>query len=180
MSARDRKRKKQAPAFPDDFLPAHFHRIASLLNARLLERLRIHGVTVPRWRVLMALVIRDGRTIGELVDYTIIAQPVLSKIIDQMVRDRLVRRQTAQRDSRVVEVYVTAHGRRLYGEIAPAASRHAQLTVRSLTATQQKDLVGFLRVVTQNLSEASSVEAEERAIAGRSRRPGRKAGAHGG
>src|SRR4030088_1141800 len=73
VSARNRAEKLDQPAlFPEEFLPAYFHRITNLLSARLLERLRIYGMTVPRWRVLMGLIARDGRTIGDLVDYTII------------------------------------------------------------------------------------------------------------
>jgi DNA-binding MarR family transcriptional regulator len=168
--ARSRTEKPDQPALvPEEFLPAYFHRITNLLSARLLERLRVYGMTVPRWRVLMGLAARDGRTIGDLVDYTIIAQPALSRIIDQMQRDGLVTRQTARRDSRVVEVYLTPHGRKLYAKIAPVAARHAQLTVNSLTPAQQKELLALLRIVARNLSEAPSIEAEEKAIAERTR-----------
>jgi MarR family transcriptional regulator, organic hydroperoxide resistance regulator len=159
----------QSALLPEEFLPAYFHRITNLLNARLLERLRIYGMTVPRWRVLIGLIARDGRTIGDLVDYTIIAQPALSRIIDQMERDGLVTRQTAAHDSRVVEVHLTPHGRKLYAKIAPVAERHAQLTVKSLTQAQQKELVALLRIVTRNLTEAPSIEAEEKAIAERTK-----------
>ncbi len=114
---------------------------------------------------------RDGRTIGDLVDVTIISQPVLSRIIDQMQRDNLVTRRTAQRDSRVVEVYLTPRGRQLYAKIAPAAARHAQLTVKSLTLAQQKELLAMLRIIIRDLSEAPSIEAEEKAIVQRRRRP---------
>jgi len=170
VRARNRAEKlDQSALFPEDFLPAYFHRITNLLNARLLERLRIYGMTVPRWRVLIGLIARDGRTIGDLVDYTIIAQPALSRIIDQMERDGLVTRQTALHDSRVVEVHLTPHGRKLYAKIAPVAARHAQLTVKSLSSAQQKELVALLRIVTRNLTEAPSIEAEEKAIAERTK-----------
>jgi DNA-binding MarR family transcriptional regulator len=161
----------QPPLNPHEFLPAYFHRITNLLSTRLLERLRVHGVTVPRWRVLVTLMAHDGRTIGDLVDVTIISQPVLSRIIDQMQRDNLVTRRTAQRDSRVVEVYLTPRGRQLYAKIAPVAARHAQLTVKSLTLAQQKELLAMLRIIIRDLSEAPSIEAEEKAIAQRRRRP---------
>jgi DNA-binding MarR family transcriptional regulator len=170
VAVRNRAEKQdQSPLNPEEFLPAHFHRITSLLNTRLLERLRIHGMTVQRWRVLMALIVRDGRTISDLVDFTLITQPVLSRVVDQMERDDLVTRQTARRDSRVVEVHLTPHGRKLYAEIAPVAARHAQLTVKSLTPTQQKELFALLRIVTRNLTEAPSIAAEEKAIAGRTK-----------
>jgi DNA-binding MarR family transcriptional regulator len=93
----------------------------------------------------------------------------LSCIVDQMERDNLVTRRTARRDSRVVEVHLTPRGRKLYAEIAPAAARRAQLTVKSLTSAQQKELLAMLRIIIRNLREASSIEAEEKAIAQRAR-----------
>jgi DNA-binding MarR family transcriptional regulator len=168
VSVRNQAEKPdQPPLNPDEFLPAYFHRITTLLSTRLLERLRIYGVTVPRWRVLVTLMARDGRTIGDLAEVTIISQPVLSRIIDQMERDSLVTRRTSQRDSRVVEVYLTPRGRGLYAKIAPVAARHAQQTVKSLSPTQQKELLAMLRIILRDLSEAPSIEAEEKAIAQR-------------
>jgi MarR family transcriptional regulator, organic hydroperoxide resistance regulator len=170
VSVRNRAAKAdQTAPHPEEFLPAYFHRITNLLSARLLERLRIHGTTVPRWRVLMNLIIRDGRTIGDLVEATIITQPVLSRIIDQMERDGLVMRRRTRRDSRVVEVHLTPRGRELYAQTAPVAARHAQLAVKSLTPSQQKQLLAMLRVVIRNLSDTPSIEAEERAAAEQSR-----------
>jgi len=167
VRARNHAEKSDQPLLnPEEFLPAYFHHITNLLGMRLLERLRIYGVTVPRWRVLINLMARDGRTVGELVELTIISQPVLSRIIDQMERDNLVTRRTAERDSRIVEVYLTSRGRTLYAKIAPVAARHAQLTVKSLTPAQQQDLLAMLRTIIRDLSEAPSIEAEEKAIAG--------------
>ena len=181
VRARNQVEKSDQPSLnPEEFLPAYFHHITNLLSTRLLERLRIYGVTVPRWRVLMNLMVRDGRTIGELVELTIISQPVLSRIIDQMERDGLVIRSTSERDSRIVEVYLTSRGRALYTKIAPVAARHAQLTVKSLSPAQQKDLLAMLRTIIRDLTEAPSIEAEEKAIAGqmpRRRTPRQKSSA---
>lgn len=164
------RKARSVPLSPAEFVPAYFHRITNLLSARLLERLRVYGVTVQRWRVLMNLVVRDGRTISDLVELTIISQPVLSRIIDQMQRDGLVTRRTARRDSRVVEVHLTSRGRQLYDKIAPVAARHAQLTVKSLSPAQQKLLLAMLRTIIHNLSEPPSLELEEKAFARRTSR----------
>ena len=67
------------------------------------------------------------------------------------------------------EVHLTPRGRKLYAEIAPAAARRAQLTVKSLTSAQQKELLAMLRIIIRNLRKAPSIEAEEKAIAQRAR-----------
>ncbi|MCK9916379.1 MarR family winged helix-turn-helix transcriptional regulator [Microbacteriaceae bacterium K1510] len=145
------RRGSQALVF-EDFLPYVFHRIASLLSARMLERLRRHAVTIPRWRVLLVLTNFDGLSIGELAERTIISQPVLSRVVDQMERDGLVKRRVSRRDTRRIEVYLTAHGRQIYRDVSPAAALHAEQIVMSLSKTEQKQLRALLRQVTENLS----------------------------
>lgn len=153
LSVREAAGLPSGPRWPqlDQFPPYLFHLITSRLNSRLLERMRPHGVTVPRWRVLMVLMNEDGLAVGELVRLTLIPQSALSRVIDQMERDTLVVRQAAQHDNRVVKVHLTDHGRQVYWKIAPAAEEHAKDTLRSFDARERQQLVSYLHQVLVNL-----------------------------
>ena len=80
----------------EEFLPYRFYLITASLSGLLLEKLRPHGVTVQRWRVLMVVANHGPKSIGQLVDLTFIPQSGLSRVIDQMERDDLVSRSTAE------------------------------------------------------------------------------------
>ena len=103
----------------ETFPPYLFHLIAAGLNQRLLERLRPHGVTVPRWRVLMVVAHLGPRTMSELIQWTLIEQSALSRVVDQMERDGLVARWASETDSRAIRVQLTDHGRGIYQKLYP-------------------------------------------------------------
>lgn len=135
----------------DAFLPYLFHLITAGLNARFLERLRPYGVTVQRWRVLMTIMDRGPRSIGQLGRLTLIPQSALSRLIDQMERDGLVDRKINDADSRVVSVELTDHGRHIYHQLAPVAALHAAAIVEGFDDEEREALHGLLRRVLDNL-----------------------------
>jgi len=135
----------------DQFLPYLFHLITAGLSNRFLGRLRPNGVTVQRWRVLMVVMNRGPRSMSELVKLTLIPQSALSRLVDQMERDRLVVRRLSDLDTRVVEVELTDHGRQMYWRLVPAAIAHAEAIVEDFDEQERKLLYSLLRRVLANL-----------------------------
>lgn len=143
----------------EKFPPYLFHLITSCLNQRLLERLRPHGVTVQRWRVLMVVANMGPRNMSELVELTLIPQSALSRVVDQMERDGLVARWTSKKDSRSVLVQLTEHGRAMYEQLAPTARGHAEAIVANFDAAELDTLHTFLRRILSNLGVSKLTEA---------------------
>lgn len=135
----------------EQFPPYLFHLITSCLNQRLLERLRPHGVTVQRWRVLMVVANLGPQTISELVRLTLIPQSALSRVVDQMERDGLVARWASKTDSRSVRVQLTEHGSTMYRQLVPTAHEHSDAIVANFDATELATLNEFLRRILGNL-----------------------------
>jgi DNA-binding MarR family transcriptional regulator len=125
--------------------------LVDLKVEEFLERLRPYGVTVQRWRVLMVLMNSGPRNIGELMQLTLVPQSALSRLIDQMERDGLVRRRISATDSRVVEVELTDHGRSIFRQLAPAAISHADAIVTDFNESEKQQLHALLRRVLANL-----------------------------
>jgi DNA-binding MarR family transcriptional regulator len=135
----------------DQFLPYLFHLITAGLNNRFLVRLRANGITVKRWRVLMVIMSKGPRNMTELMRLTLIPQSALSRLIDQMERDRLVVRRLSSKDTRVVEVELTDHGRRMYWRLVPTARAHAEMIAEDLGEEDRALLYSLLRRVLVNL-----------------------------
>lgn len=135
----------------DDFVPYLLNRISSRLNSDLAEALRELGYTLPDWRVLAVLHVREGRALGELSVYTVIEQSTLSRIVDRMVQAGLVQRRPGARDGRVVELYLTAAGRCAFDEILPLALEHYRRAVSGLDAAELEQLVALLHRVLDNV-----------------------------
>jgi MarR family transcriptional regulator, organic hydroperoxide resistance regulator len=152
MAARPMSRAQQDSLELEKFPPYLFHMITAGLNQRLLDRLRPHGVTVQRWRVLMVVANLGPRSMNELVQCTLIPQSALSRVIDQMERDGLVARWASKTDSRSVRVQLTDHGRSMYQELLPAAHEHADAIVAGFNKAEIAMFYNLLRRVLNNLN----------------------------
>jgi DNA-binding MarR family transcriptional regulator len=95
----------------DDFLPHLIARLAYQLNNDLVEKLRLEGINVTRWRILAVLAMGDGITINEIIDRAMMQQSALSRALMSMEKEDYVRRVLRRADARYVEVFLTPKGR---------------------------------------------------------------------
>jgi len=144
----------------EEFLPSLFNLITAGLNQQFLERLRPFCVTVQRWRVLMVIMNKGARNMGELVQLTLIPQSALSRLIDQMERDGLVVRRISDHDSRVVQVELTQCGQHIYHQLAPAAASHANAITADFDEAETAQLFSLLRRVLSNLDIRTFADQE--------------------
>jgi DNA-binding MarR family transcriptional regulator len=136
----------------DDLIPYLMNRIVSRLNQNLAEKLRARRLTFQHWRVLAALYRSDGETLSQLVEWTVIPQSTLSRLVDRMTQARLVVRKPARRtDSRFIEVWLTDKGREVYEEIVPLALSEHEAALDGLSAEEVAALAATLRRVMTNL-----------------------------
>src|SRR5262245_41211683 len=81
--------------------PMHYFSAIRRQNQLILARsLRELGLSVPTWRALAALCHKDGQTIGELAQLTVLDRSSLGRVLDDMARDRLVEREPLPDDRR--------------------------------------------------------------------------------
>src|SRR4051794_41972219 len=86
--------------FIDDYLLYLLARASHLISAEFHEQLRRRGISVPVWRVLASLVGSAGETVTGLAETCLLQQPTMTKLLDRMVRDGLVKRSQDTRDRR--------------------------------------------------------------------------------
>lgn len=135
----------------DDFLPYLLNRISNRLNSDLSDDLRRMGLTLPDWRVLAVLHVRDGRTLGELSVYTVIEQSTLSRIVVRMARAGYVERRPAEHDGRIVQVLLAPAGREAFARILPVAMRHYRRAVQGLGEDELGQLIATLHRILGNI-----------------------------
>jgi DNA-binding MarR family transcriptional regulator len=70
-------------------------------------------------RALAVLSVMDGVPVNDLSVYTVIEQSTLSRTLDTLEAQGLVRREQAETDSRVRKVYLTDDGRAEFGRAWP-------------------------------------------------------------
>lgn len=97
---------------PHDQLLARRLAVAGrLLRTAADAELAQHGIAAAGVGVLLRLVDQDGLTQAQLARLQSVEAPTMCRLIDRLVRDRMVERQPDPRDRRATRVYLTAHGR---------------------------------------------------------------------
>ena len=135
------------------YIPYLLYRVSRRLNGLLREDLREVPVSLHRWRIVAVLSAHDGCSLSELAQYTVKEQSVISRVADQMAKDGLVRREADPADRRVVRLWLTDHGRKLFGRLFPVAQGHHRRATRGLSAEEQKTLVRLLHKMLDGIVE---------------------------
>jgi DNA-binding MarR family transcriptional regulator len=109
--------------FLDRFLPHLLARAAQAAAEAFHAELRERGTSVPVWLVLAALADGPGETVTALAATCLLQQPTMTKLLDRMEQDGLVRR-LDERDGRAVRVSLTAAGKVRAADLLALARRH--------------------------------------------------------
>jgi DNA-binding MarR family transcriptional regulator len=136
-----------------EMLPYLLARVATRTNQLWVRKLRDHGLTIGRWQVLNVLTTFDGSRIGTIADLSGGEQPAVSRVIDQMERDGLVKRRPSLNDSRAVEVWITALGRTTYDKLMPEAQAFVQRMLRTFSDAESKQMNSLLERLFSDLQE---------------------------
>ncbi|WP_127521518.1 MarR family transcriptional regulator [Mesorhizobium sp. Z1-4] len=102
-----------------NFAPYLMNRIMGRYNASLREEMAELGLTTPKARTLAVLSVNDGLLIRELAVYAVTEQSTLSRALDRLQAEGLVRRETDPTDNRAVRVYITDEGRTAFENLWP-------------------------------------------------------------
>jgi DNA-binding MarR family transcriptional regulator len=128
------------PRFVEDYLLYLLARASHDASAGFHARLKARGVPVPVWRVVATLHgAAGGEVVGALAAACLMQQPTMTKLLDRMEEEGLVRR---RREGRQTRVTLTASGAHLAGELIPMARAHeAELLARAEEAPALKALL---------------------------------------
>ncbi|MGI9309234.1 MAG: MarR family winged helix-turn-helix transcriptional regulator [Gammaproteobacteria bacterium] len=143
----------------NELFPYMLNRVTGQINQLWLRQLRDRGLTIGRWQLMCVLHRFDGSRVGTIADLSGTEQPAISRVIDQMERDGLVQRRPALDDSRAVEVWFTAAGRKVYDDLLPEANAFVKGLTRNVP---QQDIDRVTRVIEGMLTDLQEHEAESK------------------
>jgi len=134
-----------------------FYLIAHVDHRYTLEMQAVLGAdrfSRTEWRTLATLSSRDGVSIGELADITLLKRSTLSRVADRMEQQGLVVRTPRADDNRIVEVHITERGRSVFRNVLQVANRQYDRAVAGLSDADLKRLHRILRHMLGNLSRS--------------------------
>jgi MarR family transcriptional regulator, organic hydroperoxide resistance regulator len=133
-----------------EFLTLFAH-ASKLLRAAADEAYGRHGVRLGENLALAALADEDGLTPGELAERLQVTTPAIVRTANRMEATGLLTRRRDVKDARLVRLYLTEHGRAVYGPIEDERLRLQERALAGLSDAQRRELETALAEVVRNL-----------------------------
>lgn len=150
----------------DRFLPYLVNVLATRLSMELAQVYARFGISVPEWRLIAHLAHNRKVSVREIFVRVDMDKAKVSRAAARLEARGLIEKRINGDDRRLVELSLTAKGRRLFEEIAPLALGYEGEFLARLSPSEAKS---FRRLLGKLLSPA----AEEAAAAAARPRPAR-------
>ena len=134
-----------------NYAPYLMNRIMGRYNASLREEMAEQGLTTPKMRALAVLSVVDGPLIRELAVYTVVDPSTLSRSLDQLQVDGLIRREADTTDSRAVRVFITDAGRNSFESLWPHMAAAQARMFRGIPDVERAAFVTTLQKMLTNI-----------------------------
>lgn len=135
----------------NNFPPYLMNRIMGRYNASLREEMAGLGLSIPKMRALAVLSVIDGIPIGRLAVYAVIEQSTLSRALDQMAADGLIRREPDPDDNRATRIHLTDAGRVAFEAMWPHMAAGYEHMFAGIDPAERAAFVGTLHKMLANI-----------------------------
>ena len=133
-----------------NYPPYLMNRIMGRYNAAIRAEMAKLGLTTPKMRALAVLSVIDGQLIGQLAVHAIVEQSTLSRAVDALAGEGLVRRAGDAADSRAVRVFITEAGRTAFQTLWPHMADTYQEMFAGIDPDEQRAFVATLQKIHAN------------------------------
>ena len=134
-----------------NYAPYLMNRIMGRYNASLREEMAGLGLTTPKMRALAVLSVIEGPLIRELAVYSVVEQSTLSRALDQLAAEGLIRRESDAADSRATRVFITEAGRSTFETLWPRMAEAHTRMFRGIPDEERRAFVGTLQKMLANI-----------------------------
>jgi MarR family transcriptional regulator, organic hydroperoxide resistance regulator len=136
---------------PDNYLFIALAHANHSYAERIAHALRSTGTDRSRWRVLMALTVKNVSSIKDLSELTTIKQSTVSKIIERMKCDGWIETSSRPSDTRVTDVRPTEIGREVLAKLVQIASKEYRAALTGVSEAELSTMLAALQKIRVNL-----------------------------
>ena len=135
----------------DDFAPYLMNRIMGRYNESLRQKMTSLDLTTPKMRALAVLSALDGIFINELAVYAVVEQSTLSRALDQLSTDGLVKREIDSIDTRATRIYMTKTGSEAFKSLWPDMLSTYNEMFKEINEDEKSQFIVTLRKILTNI-----------------------------
>lgn len=133
------------------FAPYLINRISAGWNGALAAALGEFGLSTTQMRALAVLSVMPGITVKELAVAAVTEQSTLSRTLDALDEQGLIRRSPKPGDARMREVFITERGQALFGEVWPTMFAMYARLVEGVGPAEFRAFLGTAHRLLRNL-----------------------------
>lgn len=135
---------ERQPSFVENYLAFLLAKASHIVSSGFHQKLKQHSIPISTWRILGSCQHQE-RTVGELAELVLLNQPAMSKALDRIEKDDLIKRRKDPRNRRAVYISLTDKGLALVDELIPLANEHEQQIFSELSPEEKQQLAELLR-----------------------------------
>ena len=135
----------------ENYAPYLMNRIMGRYNAALKEEMSALGLTTLQMRALAVLSVVNGILISELAVHAVVPQSTLSRALDALVSDGMIRREADGTDSRAVRIFVTGTGREAYDRLWPHMAQAYEAMFYGISDEEKRVFIWTLQTMLRNI-----------------------------
>lgn len=119
-------------------------------SQNILNKLKT-GITIDQWVVLKYIGENNGSSQVDIAKNSAKDAPTTTRIIDQLVRKKLVQRKADTGDRRKFKVMVTEKGTLLIKKVVPEILKHRRNAIAGIKTTELNSFINSLKKILKNL-----------------------------
>jgi DNA-binding MarR family transcriptional regulator len=133
------------------YAPYLMNRIMGRYNMTLRGEMAALGISTAKMRALAILSVMNGAQIGKLGVYAVVEQSTLSRALDALCKDGMVRRETDPDDQRASRVYLTETGRAAFDRLWPHMAASHDRMFRGIGDSEREAFLATLHKMLANI-----------------------------
>ncbi len=147
--------------FIDNYLLFQLALASHTFSEEFYQQLRAKGVSPAKWRILINLFDCPGMYLTSLAKYVLYEQSRVTKLVDQLVSEKLVEKKTSHQDRRRVSIHITEAGTKLVAPLIEQAKAHEASVLAKLSPSDQNNLKSILKTLaSRHIKDTQIAELE--------------------
>lgn len=125
------------------------NRLRMKVHSSFLDKLAMHNIAIPEWRILISLYNNDASNIVELAEFIEVDKGAVSRVLDKLESNGLVARQPGK-DRRSCIISLTKKGEELTPKLAQLAELNEKEFFSCLNVKEEKHLKSILKKLLEH------------------------------
>jgi DNA-binding MarR family transcriptional regulator len=134
-----------------EFLPYLLNRAGVKIGISFARDIQALHVTLPMWRVMIALWESGDQRLSELAEHTSTDFSTLSRLLVNLQRRKFITRRRSGIDGRALSISLTKRGRAMTEKIIPIASHYEVVATRGMNDGDIRRLKQMLKRLYSNI-----------------------------